>query len=1475
MGDFKCEKCSIVFSTEKYLKRHDKSVHEKITHQCNKCEKYFARHDNLQKHKQICGKAEIKSVHQCENCNKQFNRPNKLRDHLQSCKNLQIGGNTLMIQQNNAFGLDQSSASRTTNGDDTDPSLLLPHWCKECPLRFSTSRQLAIHVIRFHQKRTFKCDRCKANFKRKDYLTNHLNICKGGKKIGSTVQCDDCKKSFSRHAYLTKHRIRCKKSKKCDICSKSVLENKMTAHLKWHEEFDGSQSAKKERKLRKMKKKQRKINGSNSPAPDSDSDGSGKSLRNQYRIISLTPSSEQTDLPLYLDSIESLIVEEISEELERNPCKWFLSTNLRFEKDTSDRQTTNWIRTRVYTTLPSNNVVESVKKSFAELLNVFAKFLAEGSGMVLDAIVEFRINIFKYEPLAGSSFIPLPVELERKRAIVNVENEDEKCFMWSVLAGKYPSKSNKNRVSSYKQHENKLNMEGIEFPVKIHQISKFENQNNISINLFGYEKKQFFPIYISEKGFKSFYDLLLISDGEKRHYCYIPNINRLFRSLTSSGSPGFYCRYCLHRFSSNRRLNEHKTTCAEFGVQKTRMPSEENKWEYFKSTHFQMKIPFYIVADFECLAVSTGETTNEKDKNQAFTVKTATHVPCGFCYYVVGPTAEHCKKPFVYRGKDAAKVMLKKLREESEQIELKYANPVPLVMTAADEHAFHHATKCHICEKSLEKPQNKRKGKKRKWNNDGVLEEEEEKEDITVRDHCHITGKFRGAAHNSCNLRYRVPKKIPVLFHNLTNYDAHLLMQEVGPDTADKISCIAENFEKYISFQLDKLVFLDSLRFMNASLDNLVKNLSKSGMEKFSHLSNWFSDCEEDQINLLLRKGVYPYEYFDTMLKFEETELPSKEHFYNKLTDSHISDEDYEHAQLVWNSFGMKKLGDYHDLYVKTDVLLLACAFENFRDICYKGYGLDCLHVYTAPGLSWNAALKMTGVKLELFTDVNMYQFIEKGMRGGVSTISKRYAEANNPYMGEQFDPEKPTSYIMYLDCNNLYGWAMSQPLPVSDYRWLDCQEMSMMDTDFILKLGDYDDYGYILEVDLEYPNELHNSHSDYPLAPEKIKITKDMLSPHSLEINRKLGQKKHFETVKLVPNLMDKEKYICHYRNLKLYLQRGMVLKHVHRVIRFKQYPWLKKYIDFNTNMRTQAADGYEKDFWKLMNNAFFGRTMMNVRKRKNIAVLVDEEKLKKEIASPAFYDLKEFKPDLVAVQRLQDNMLLDKTIGEGMTILDVSKVRMGDANYALKDQYGDKMSLLFTDTDSLCIHVETEDFYRDMEKNIDLYDTSDYPPEHFLHSNVNKKVIGKFKDETNGKPITHFCGLRAKMYAMLIHGMMEKKTAKGISKTAIKKILNFEKYRQCLFNCTADKVEMMRFQSELHQIYTVELNKTGLSPADDKRFLLDDGIHTLAHGHVDAELRLLIELIEEDERIQMKEMDQMLLDYDFDDDYNYEIPV
>ena len=601
-----------------------------------------------------------------------------------------------------------------------------------------------------------------------------------------------------------------------------------------------------------------------------------------------------------------------------------------------------------------------------------------------------------------------------------------------------------------------------------------------------------------------------------------------------------------------------------------------------------------------------------------------------------------------------------------------------MIFGKEEKERYEKETKCWIC--------------KEEFNDD---------KNYKVRDHCHFTGRYPGAADNSCNLKYRKPNFTPLVFHNLTGYD--------------------------------------SFKFMAASLDKLVNDLPKD---------------MGDKLSLLTKKGVYPYEYMNSQERLKETKLPPKDAFYSRLNDEGISDEDYQHAQKVWKTFEMKTLKDYHNLYNQVDVLLLADVFENFRDICIKNYKLDPAHYYTAPGLAWDAVLRITKVELELLSDIDMLLMVEKGIRGRVSMISNRYGKSNK-YMGDMFVASEPSKYIAYLDANNLYGWAMSKTLPTCGFKWMK-----------VSKLETWELHSCILEVDLEYPRSLHDLHSDYPLAPEQIEVNK---------------------VDKLIPNLWNKKKYVLHYENLKQYLSLGLKLIHIHRGIKFEESQWLKRYIDLNIELRTTATNEFEKDFFKLMNNSVFGTTMENIRNRVDIKLVNDKKQAEKLSAKPNFNHCNIFSEDVVAIHMKKTKLVFDKPVYLGMCILDLSKTLMYDFHYNyIKRKYGDKAKLLLTDTDSTMYEIQTEDFYKDISVDVKYrFDTSNYPPDHpsGIPSGLNKKVLGMFKDEVNGKVIDEFVGLRAKLYSYKMLEGEESKKCKGVKKLVVKKSITHEDYKKCLF--------------------------------------------------------------------------------------------
>ena len=361
---------------------------------------------------------------------------------------------------------------------------------------------------------------------------------------------------------------------------------------------------------------------------------------------------------------------------------------------------------------------------------------------------------------------------------------------------------------------------------------------------------------------------------------------------------------------------------------------------------------------------------------------------------------------------------------------------------------------------------------------------------------------------------------------------------------------------------------------------------------------------------------------------------------------------------------------------------------------------------------------------------------------------------------------------------------------------------------------------GCIFEVDLEYPSELWDSHNDYPLAPERLNV-------NGVE--------------KLISHFKPRKNYILHYRNLRQCLEMGLRVTAVHRGITFNQSPWMEPYIRKNTELRKTAANSFEKDFFKLMNNSVFGKTIENIRKRQNVLLVDDREKAAKLTTRPNFDRATIFDSSLIAVHMKRTEVYFYKPVYVGQAILDLSKILMFDFHYNyIREKYkGDQASSLFTDTDSLLYLIHTDDFYKDISHDIKThFDTSDYPTDHPSGklTGVNKKVIGLFKDEVAGRQITHFVGLRPKLYSFKVAGggiskkSDEVRKCKGVKKNVVKREIIFDDYVRCLFSGEEQMKSMKIIRSENHDLYSKEVNKIALSNDDDKRSVMEDCIHTLA---------------------------------------------
>ena len=467
---------------------------------------------------------------------------------------------------------------------------------------------------------------------------------------------------------------------------------------------------------------------------------------------------------------------------------------------------------------------------------------------------------------------------------------------------------------------------------------------------------------------------------------------------------------------------------------------------------------------------------------------------------------------------------------------------------------------------------------------------------------------------------------------------------------------------------------------------------------------------------------------------------------------------------------------------------------------------MDPAHFVSAPQLSWDAMLLYTGCELELIADPEIFNLIDRGIRGGVAMIVNRYAKANNILING-YNQKNETSHIYYFDANNLYGYAMSCPLPQGNFKWLREAEWANIDW---LTLQEDQTTGYIIECDLEYPSHLHDQHSDYPLAPEKRYIEYEMLNDFQLRLLVHYQvPKSGIRCQKLIPHFLPRFNYVIHYQNLKFYLEEGMILKRIHRVLEFKQSKWLAPYVLKNQNLRSEAKTEFEKSQPKLFNNSIYGKTVENQKKRTNIRLVNNKKDCKRLIEKPEMNGFRIFSEELAAINLRKVKAKIDKPFYVGFTVLELSKLHMYKFHYRyIKKNFGNRARLLFTDTDSLMYHITGENiydcFFRD---RIEYFDFSNHNPESKYFYEDNKAVLGKMKDEAAGQEITEFVGLRPKMYSFLIENdkgeVSGKNRAKGIQYAVAKKIQH-EEYLDQLWNPHENRQENRRIGTKLHRLYT-----------------------------------------------------------------------
>jgi len=1020
-----------------------------------------------------------------------------------------------------------------------------------------------------------------------------------------------------------------------------------------------------------------------------------------------------------------------------------------------------------------------------ELLVKIEEFTQLGSGWILSELMTMTVKYGFYSPLAGKGRASKQFH---ERLVWCPKNVDDQCFRYVIERALYPLSSR--------------SIEWMAFPMRVKDVRKFNalNVDRVVVNVFGYDDAHYFPIYVEKGGGTGQMIDVLYYDN---HFYWIKSLMGCLKKTNRLLSNKSYelCRRCFCTVDK-RYMTRHRSMCDDHREQKLVFPPDHTT---IKFSHYERQeyVPFMVMSDFECFNVPTGE---KMGRSRIVTQ----HRLNSYCWILqFDASRDYAVPPPAFET--TMKIRMVENDSESEanrliQCYLEELNAIAIRLklwlvdlqeassswrpTFEEERQFQASTHCRFCGKTLD--------------------------DDRVRDHDHFTGRYRGAAHNACNLKSRTVLRnvrLRVGFHNFGRYDAYPLMYHLQSNAAWHI---ITNGTQIKSLQSEHLQFFDTYLFMTDSLKRIADTLTEDQM---TTTRKYFTNART--------KGVYPYSYIDGVEKFRRG-FPSYDCFYDVMSSNNpVSQREWDEAYQFYVDMNMTSFADYHRYYLLLDTCLLCDAMTWFREFVYDQYGLDVSHYISLPSFTWDNALRYTGVELQKISDGDMFTMIERGLRGGVCFIGKRESSSNHV-----------DRFIVYDDANNLYGLSMSQALPTDQFEWA-TSTTALTAKEWWRELMSQrrSDQGYILEVDLDYPFTLHEAHSDFPLAPEKMRIEKRMLntrfSPYDLHNNK---------IKKLVPNLFDKKRYVVYYKNLEYYLYKGMELRKIHRVLSFREVPFLKPYMEWNTKLRSVFKHKFQQTICKNLNNMTFGKTIENQRDHVNTVLVPNTmwQKQSKLLKKPNYVSFKKNLFNALIFSR-KTTVHLEKPIYVGFVVLEMSKLHMSKYFYEVVKPTFDDVRVCMTDTDSFILEVNDVEFRKKRRAMIERYmDASNFPPDSKHKSSSHAKLMGYFKDEIYAderRVVDRFIGVRPKCYIVDTvdcggNDHKTKKAMKGVQRREQESIA-WSQFESCLldrerFECGYGSIHIRN-----NQPCTRKGIKTCLSAEDDKRFVSDDGRDSKPLGH------------------------------------------
>lgn len=1287
------------------------------------------------------------------------------------------------------------------------------NFCEKCNKTFASKQSYNSHSILFHKK-IFSCECCQKDYCGKYALNVHLkakqNCCsfchnvyvnKQGKQRHERV----CDEKFARLSLKIVNSAQVY----CDNCGKYLSKNSWYQHLRSLAHIDNVMKA-----------------------VDEDVELVESGLEEKLKTYRIKNKDRKVvDYMEFFKIIKPKLTSILHNEVvTRGTIKYRLIAfgqymrPLTTDGDEEQHESSKHFTHRYIILGNPEQIDELLEESFQEILAKNEEYETHRSGWAIIAVDFVLVEIVKFDLITIGSFIPLSEHLKAKKCLLNVASLDNNCFLMCVAAYFFRNlvaPKDRRLGCSYTQFFPRFNIGKLEFPFCLSDIQKFEKMNakyNFKINIYSYNGPgKFGVIRCTDKEAVHNIDLLLLSGPENFHFVLILSLSTLLRKkLVKSRRNIYFCRMCLSHFYEKNRYNLHvELKCNAI---KMKFPAESHL--RFKKFYTRNLHAFVGYGDIECLNIKIS-TSTPSDKN-SYVMNITEHQPCCCSYVFWNKFIQNgrLEKMRYFEGPSCVRKMLLNIRRDvlafcTQYLSLNYDRS-----TITDEmrEYFDQETHCYICGYEMDRARDEL------VYDHSHQHKPDEEMDVPRRDPNIRCGNIFSITHKACNFQRQEKLIFPILYHSLGSYDLHLILLELGKLRIGKLDCIAKTREKFLlltwSFYSKEhkyvtIRFLDSLKFLEKSLSKCVDDC-----DDFSMVETFLDEvypCLNGSKDVM-KKNFLPYEFLDGYDKLD-LGFPSKNDFFSILKGEGIDEKDYLFAVDVYNKLKCKNMREYLKFYLMMDVVILSQVFQNFRMNCFANFYMDVAHFITLAGYSFDCCLSLTKVNLEFVKDENIIIFIQKSLLGGYCTNQKRLCIGNST-LSKSFDPTKPEKDLIMGDITNLYGAGMNlNELPVSGFRWLREDEISSIErNENVLDIHE----GFIVECDIDYVSTIHNrKHMEWPILIENV------------------IDKNNDKNSRLVATLYNKRNYAISNHSLSEALKRGLILRKVHRGVKFQTSNWIQSFVNFVSDLRAKASSKFYVDITKSIVNQFYGKTIARIDKYVNMNLvynykrMTDKNEIKrinKWLCSPKFKGFNIISKDLIGLSVSRDSYKYNLPCAVGWMITDAAKRIMNRLVHEVILEHSD-CSIIYSDCDSLfleCYNLKA--FLAMMYKFPTYFDFSTVEDENVYGIiKSGERVPGRLKFENNNQIVSMILVISPKMYLIQYENQenLEKtylKKMKGTSRSSIDSI-TLNDFINVFLTHSIERRNMFRIASDNHILYTQKINKVALSIQKfQKRIFIDN---------------------------------------------------